>query len=169
MTHRTGRGKLGALVLAAALSGFALACDTTTTVSTSPDPGGISVNGVGSVTVALDIAVLSIGVEARWSTVAEARQKAARALAAVRASLKRNGVDDKDIRTQGLSIRPAYSSRPTTTPQIIGYVTTNSVAVKVRNLDNASKVLDDAVEAGGDETRVIGISFAVDKPEQFQA
>lgn len=173
MTHRTDhRGhtrRLLALVLAAALAALAVACETTTTVSTSPDPGGISVAGTGTVTVTPDLAVLSIGVEAGGATVAEARQRAAAALDAVIASLKRNGVDEKDIKTQGLNIRPEYSSRPTSTPVIIGYVTTNSVSVKIRKLDNASKVLDDAVEAGGDVTRVNGISFEVDKPERFQA
>jgi uncharacterized protein len=157
------------LLLGVAFAAAALGCESVTTVSTSPDPGGIAVNGIGTVTVVPDVAVLSIGVEAGGATVAVSRQSAASALEAVRASLKRNGVDDKDIKTHGLSIRPEYSSRPTSTPVIIGYVTTNTVSVKVRKLDTASKVLDDAVEAGGDVTRVNGISFEVDKPERYQA
>lgn len=176
------RTRLAALILVAALGVLALACETSTTVVSSPDAGGISVNGAGTVTVTPDIAELNIGVEARAGTVAEARQEAARALNAVRASLRRNGVDDKDIKTQSLSLRPEYGfqgvpmpvpgPRPpgqSGQPVIVGYVVTNTVVVKVRNLDNASKVLDDAVEAGGDETRVNGIEFTVDKPERFEA
>jgi uncharacterized protein YggE len=177
--------RLAALVLVSALGTLALACEPSTTVVNSPDAGGISVNGTGKVTVTPDIAQLSIGVEARAGTVAAARQGAAQALEAVRASLRRNSVEDRDIQTQALSIQPEYGSRPIAVPVplpggvrppvesgepvIVGYIASNVVVVKVRNLDNASKVLDDAVEAGGDSTRVNGIFFTVDKPERFEA
>lgn len=179
------RPRVAALLLAAALGALVMACETSTTVVSSPEAGGISVNGIGRVTVTPDIAQLGIGVEARGTSVADARRDAARALDAVRASLRRNGVDDRDIKTQALSIRPEYGSRPIPQPAplpngvrppvapgepvIVGYVASNMVIVKVRNLDNASKVLDDAVEAGGDAARVNGISFTVDQPERFQA
>lgn len=147
------------------------ACESTTTVVSAPDPGGISVSGTGKVTVVPDVAVLNIGVEVRAATVVDARRLAATAADSVRTSLKNNGVNEKDIRTAGLQINPEYSSRPTTNgrPAITGYVVTNTVTVKVRDLDKASKTLDDAVLAGGDATRVNGISFEVDKPEQFLA
>jgi len=189
--QRTGRGvarqqlRLSALLLALALGGLALACEPATTIVNSTDPGGISVNGTGTVTVIPDLAQLSIGVEARSANVAGARSEAARALDAVRASLRRNGIEDKDVKTQSLNIRPEYGSKPIAPqvpvpsdarppvlsgePVIVAYVASNTVLVKVRNLDNASKVLDDAVAAGGDSTRVNGIEFTVDQPERFEA
>lgn len=159
------------LVVLLSVATFAGACDSTTTLVTTPDPGGIAVTGTGKVTVVPDIAVLNIGVEVHAPTVAEARRLAATAADAVQTSIKSNGVNEKDIRTQGLRINPEYSSRPTTNgrPAITGYVVANTVTVKVRDLDKASKTLDDAVAAGGDATRVNGISFAVDRPEQFLA
>jgi uncharacterized protein YggE len=163
-------------------------CETKTTVVSAPDArGGIAVSGTGTVTVVPDIARLNIGVEARGRTVAEARQGAARAMEAVRTSVMRNGVEDRDLKTQSLNIRPEYGSKPVSTPApappnggrpqvvpsgeqvIVGYVASITVLIKVRNIDSASKVLDDAVAAGGDETRVNGIAFAVDTPERFQA
>ena len=177
--------KLSALLLAAALGGLPLACESGTTVVSATDPGGISVNGSGTVTVVPDLAQLSIGVEARAADVAAARSDAARAVDAVRASLRRNGIEDKDIKTQSINIRPEYGSRPiapqvpvpgearppvlSSEPPIVAYVASNTVVVKVRNLENASKVLDDAVSAGGDSTRVNGIEFTVDQPERFEA
>jgi uncharacterized protein YggE len=180
------------LLGAAALALLAAACDRApTTIVTSADSGGIAVNGSGRVTVTPDIAELRIGVEARAATIAEVRAAAARSQEAVRASLRSNGIEERDIQTQGLSIRPEYASRPPSTPtpspprpadatssaagsaagqlQIVGYVMTNTVSVKVRNLENVSRVIDDAVEAGGDNVRLNGIAFGVDQPERFQA
>jgi uncharacterized protein YggE len=190
-TRVTGRGvtrvqsRLAALLLAATLAALALACQPATTLVSSPDPGGISVNGTGTVTVVPDVAQLSIGVVARGATVAVARSDAARGLDAVRASLRGNGIDDRDVKTQSLAIRPEYGSRPIAPqlpvpsdarppavsgePVIVAYVVSNIVVVKVRKLEIASKVLDDAVAAGGDATRVNGIEFTVDQPERFEA
>lgn len=165
-----GRSARRAAALGVLVCAFVLgACESTTTLVTTPDPGGISVSGTGTVSVAPDVAVISLGVEVRAQTVAAAREGAAKALEAVRASLKRNGVEDRDIKTQGLSINPEYASRPTSQPTIIGYVVANQVSIKVRKLDDASKVLDDAVLAGGDSVRVNGISFDVDQPEKYHA
>jgi len=177
-------------------------CESRTTVVTSADMSGITVTGNGTVTVVPDVAQLSVGVQARAATVAEARAVAARAQEAVLASLKANGIQDRDIKTQGLNIRPEYGARPVTTPPtspggpggssgsgsapatptpvrstavvpaetvIVGYVMTNTVSVTVRNLDAASKVVDEAVAAGGDVVRLNGISFTVDEPERFAA
>lgn len=162
-------GRIASALAIGALALFASACESTTTLVTSPDPGGISVNGVGTVTVTPDIALLNMGVEVRAPSVAAARKGAAEAADALRASLKRNGIEDRDIKTQGLSIQPEYASRATSQPTIIGYIVSNQVTVKVRNLDNASKTLDDAVLAGGNSVRVNGISFAVDDPEKYSS
>jgi uncharacterized protein YggE len=181
------------LLGAAALALLAAACDRApTTIVTSTDTGGIAVTGSGRVTVTPDIAQLHIGVEARAATIAEVRAAAARAQEAVRASLRSNGIEERDIQTQGLSIRPEYGSRPPSTPtpfpptprpipsdggtapalgqpEIVAYVMMNTVAVKVRNLETVSRVIDQAVEAGGDNVRLNGIAFGVDQPERFQA
>ncbi len=186
--------RLFGVAVLAALAVVLVGCESETTVVNSPDPGGIAVTGTGTVTVTPDIAQLHLGVEARGATVAEVRQAAAVAQEAVRASLKRNGIADRDIQTQGLSIHPEYGSRPIPTPTpaspraaggggvspsnepgfsgepvIAGYVMTNTVSVKVRNLDAVSKVIDEAVAAGGDVVRLNGIAFGVDEPERHAA
>ncbi len=165
-------GRMGHIASVLGLVGLALlgaACESTTTLVTTPDPGGISVSGTGTVTVTPDIAVINLGVEVRAQTVAAAREGAAKALEAMRATLKRDGIEDRDVKTQGLRINPEYASRPTSQPTIIGYVVSNDVSIKVRQLDDASKVLDNAVLAGGDSVRVNGISFEVDQPEKYHA
>lgn len=128
---------------------------------------GISVSGSGSVTVVPDIARLELGVEVTGRTVAEARGDAADAMDAVMDALADNGVEEDDIRTRSFNIYPQYNYRDEEAPEIVGFMVNNQVTVAVREIDNASTVLDAAIEAGGDAVRVNGISFTVDEPETF--
>lgn len=167
----------GGWVMAAVLGAVALAtagCSSETRVSVDQEQQtGIAVSGTGRVTVVPDIALVNLGVEVTRSSVADARSAAATAMDAVRASLKRNGIDDKDVATLYFSIQPQYGSPdPLTrdgTPRITGYSVVNQLSVKVRRIDDVSKVVDSAVTAGGDAARVQSVSFTVDKPETFQA
>lgn len=137
--------------------------ETSTVVQPSEEAPGISVSGMGEVISAPDTGFFNVGVESRAKSVAEARDRAAKAADAVIASLKKNGVDGKDIKTTALSIQPEYDySKNGEAPRIIGYRVHNSVEVKVRKLDSFSKILDDAVEAGGDDARVQNIWFDIE-------
>lgn len=70
-------------------------------------------------------------------------------MGAMHASLKQNGVADKDITTQGFSIQPQDDFNPTKAGalKIIGYTAMNQVSVKVRQMDSLTKMLDGAVTA----------------------
>jgi hypothetical protein len=128
---------------------------------------GISVSGTGSVTVPPDIARIEIGVEITARTVAEARGQAADAMDAVMASLSDNGVDEADVKTRSFNIYPQYNYRDERAPEIVGFMVNNQVTVTIREIDDASTILDEAIEAGGDLVRVSGITFTVDEPDQF--
>lgn len=168
MRWRTAAAATLTLLAALALAGTACTNETRVTLAT-PEQTGIAVSGTGRVTVVPDIGVLNLGVQVTRPTVAAARDAAAKAMEAVRASLKQNGVDDRDIATQGFSIQPQYDFRPTSgAPRITGYLVSNQVTVKVRAMDALSRVLDGAVAAGGDDVRVNGVAFSVDKPEQYR-
>ena len=67
---------------------------------------GISVSGRGTVAVDPDIATLSLRVEARETTVSEARQVAAEAMDSARNALTDTGVAQDDIITRNFSIQP---------------------------------------------------------------
>jgi uncharacterized protein YggE len=138
-------------------------------VANEPSQAGISVSGHGSVVVVPDIAVLTLGVEVIAPTVAAARSKAAGAMKAVRSSLDGNDIGGDDIKTLSFNIQPQYQHRRDEQREITGYMVSNRVSVKVRDLDTVSTVIDDATEAGGDAARINGISFAVDDPEQYKS
>ena len=145
------------------LAALALAgCAGKTTVNNQPaETSGITVSGHGEVDVPPDIGFVTVGVQSTASTVAAARDAAADSADALVSSLKKNGVAEKDIQTTGLYIQPNYdySGR---TPRLTGYTVTNTVTAKVRKIDSMSRVVDDAVAAGGDSVRLQGVSFGVE-------
>jgi uncharacterized protein YggE len=138
---------------------------------------GVNVTGSGEVVVVPDIAVLSMGVEGRGSTVAAARAVAANAMDGVIEALRANSVADRDIVTQYFSIQPEYvyvqiTEDPDavggvvqrTEQRLIGYRVANTILSKVRNLAALGAIIDGSVEAGGDAVRVNGITFTLDDP-----
>lgn len=144
-------------------------------ISASTQQAGVWVNGVGTVVTEPDIANLSLGVEARATTVSEARDDAATAMTAIVSFLTSNGVAERDIRTQSFNISPQYTFQErleggfrTNERVLTGYQVTNTVSVKVRDLDQTGPVLDGVVKAGGDLVRVNGISFSVDDPDPLK-
>jgi uncharacterized protein len=163
--------KMPGILIVGAIAAFALlasACAGDTVVHTEGSTAaGISVTGTGKAYGAPDVANLQIGVSNEANTVSAAREGAARSLQAVIESIRRNGVDQKDIRTTHFSVEPQYDFTGRT--QVLrGYRVTNVLNVTVRNVDTTGKVIDDALAAGGDAAVVRGISFTVSNPEKLQ-
>jgi uncharacterized protein YggE len=154
---------------AVALLGAA-ACTPKTTVQvpSQQQQTGITVSGEGKATGTPDIANIQLGVSTLANTVAEARSQAAASMDAMVTSMKNNGVDEKDIQTQQLSIAPEYDY--TGTRQVLkGFRVTNIVSAKIRKIDDTSKIVDDAVTAGGNDAQVQGIGFSIDNPDDLKA
>jgi hypothetical protein len=122
---------------------------------------GLSVSGEGRASAAPDVAVLGLGVSAKAATVKEANSQAQEAMSDLLDSLEDNGVQEKDIQTRQFSVYPEYDYR--NKEQVLtGYRVTHMLQVKVRDVDKAGEVIDDAVEAGGDLLQVQSISFTID-------
>ena len=126
---------------------------------------GIFVSGQGTVVAKPDTALLSLGVSVFADTARGARNEAADAMTALLGSLKGNGIDEKDIKTTQFSLNPEYDYSRSGSPRLTGYRVTNAVSVKVRDLDRAAEVIDEAVDAVGDPIQISGISFTVDDPK----
>ena len=123
---------------------------------------GIHAAGVGTVSGEPDIAVISLGVEALRDSVSEARDDAARALAAIVEELREAGVAEDDIRTARFSINPRYEYVRDGQQQLLGFQVTNTLNVTLRDLNATGDVVDRAVTAGGDLTRVQSVSFRIE-------
>lgn len=160
------------LVPILALAFLAAACEGDTTVNVPPQgdlaaTDGITVSGLGEVRTEPDTVIVNIGIEASGTTVQEARDRGAEAAVNLIDSLKANGVEDKYIQTTSVNIYPQYFYSQNEPPRITGYITNNQLAVTVRDLDAAGKVIDDGVAAAGDAARLQGISFGIDDPTPF--
>jgi uncharacterized protein YggE len=133
---------------------------------------GIWVTGEGVISLEPDLALLNVGVEATGKTVKEARDSAARAMDAIMAALHARGIEDRDVQTQYFNIYPQYEyvqdTRGVGKQILVGYTVSNTVSVKVRKLADVGNVIDDVAQAGGDATRVNGISFTVENPKPFE-
>lgn len=124
--------------------------------------GRISIEGNGTATGEPDIAVISMSALALANSVANARDKAARTIAAIMSVLQDAGVADSDVRTSRFSISPRYDYLKDKKAKLIGYEVSNTISVTARDLDGVGALLDRVADAGGDATRVNGVSFRVE-------
>ena len=115
-----------------------------TTQSFSTD---FSVTGEGIVTVAPDLAEISLGILINDSSVKSAQTKANARIETVRQSLKDLGIKGEDIKTVNYSINPNYDY---TLPSraIKDYSVNITLNLKVKDLNKIGDVID-AATAGG--------------------
>jgi uncharacterized protein YggE len=145
-----------AFALAATFAALPAKADNVTEVPT------LTANGEGIVYATPDIAIVSIGVTTQGANAAEALSANSADLSKVIDTIRGEGVDDKDIGTSGLSIRPVYEkpakdAEQTEAPKIIGYTVSNEVRVTIRNLESSGSILDKVVSAGANQMN--GIAF----------
>ena len=143
-------------------------------LQTSNSQAGIWVTGEGTLTMEPDLAVLNIGVETTGETVGEANGDAARAMDAIVSALRDRGIEGVDVQTRSFNIFPMYeygevfeNGRRINKQTLVGYRVSNSVIVQIRELEAVGNVIDEVASAGGDATRINGISFTVEDPKPF--
>ena len=131
---------------------------------------GIWVSGEGKMSVEPDIAILSLSVEARGDAVADANAVAVEAMDAVMASLRQNGVAERDIQTRNFNIWPEYSSEMVASAAgqtferraVSGYRVSNELTVKARELGEVGEIINGAIVAGGDSIRFQDLRFTLE-------
>ncbi len=138
-------------------------------------PRGIWVSGEGKLSVEPDVAILGLGVESTGQTVHEANTRAGESMDAVQQALTDSGVAEADMQTSRFNIYPRYEWRErtergvqTSERVLVEYQVTNSVRVKIRELDEVGNIIDAVVSAGGNDVRIDHINFTVeDTTEQM--
>ncbi|MBA4349627.1 MAG: SIMPL domain-containing protein [Rhodobacter sp.] len=127
-------------------------------------PATITVTGEGVVTAAPDLATVSLGVTTQGETAAAAMAANTEALTAVLERVKAAGVEDRDIQTSTLNLNPNWSnSDGSSMPVIQGYVASNILSIRVRDLAKLGGVLDAAITDGANTLN--GISFGLAEPD----
>ncbi len=137
------------------------------TLRSDAQPAQISVSGEGKVSAVPDIAMLSFGVTTgRVPSAKTAMETLSKKMNAIVDAVKKQGVEDKDITTQQLSLNPVYDyTQSGQVPR--GFEASQSLQVKVRDLDKIGTILGVVTDAGANQAG--GVSFTIDKPEQLQA
>lgn len=134
----------------------------------SANTNTISFSGEGKITVKPDIGLVTASIVTEAKTSKEAQDSNSKKSSAVTDFLKKQGVDEKDIKTVGYNLSPQYDYSPLSSrrPGITGYQVRQSVEIKIRNLDKVSSILDGVVTAGANE--VGQLTFTVDNMEKVR-
>lgn len=135
----------------------------------------ISVEGSGEVLAVSDIASLSVNISKEGKTAKEAQDLLNESITKTLEYLKEKNIDEKDIKSEygGLSPKYSYEQTPCYTypcpskdPKIVGYNATQSIVVKVREVDNASDIRTGLADIG--ITNISGPTFSIDDEEGYK-
>jgi len=133
------------------------------------EAGRLTVTGEGRIASVPDMATITLGVVHEAPTAAVALDAASAATGAVLDGLAADGVAARDIQTRDLALRPVWSNRSSTTgspPRITGFQASNTVVVRVRDLDALGGILDRVVSRGANLFQ--GLSFGLQDPAPLQ-
>lgn len=131
--------------------------------------GTINVSATGTAKLTPDMAILNLSVIREGKTARDALSANNSAMSAVLKAMTDSGIAQRDLQTSNFNIQPRYfypkrlkdgSQRP---PKITGYVISNSLTVRVRDLSRIGEILDQSVTLGVNNGG--GIRFTSDNPK----
>jgi len=132
---------LAALLALAAFSGRAMA--------DGPPARSVAVTGSGEVSAEPDLARVTLGVEARKPTMAEARSEVAATVDRVLGLTRSLKIDPKQVNATRVQVQPEYSWNEKDRKRVLlGYLVSRQMEVEVRDLDQLGPLLERAVDAG---------------------
>jgi uncharacterized protein YggE len=168
---RRGTGRRGALMAACValmLGGLAPSAQ----AQDSAVPRQIVVTGTGAVQTAPDMAVVTLGVTRRAPTAQAAMDAVSEDVRAVFRAVTDLGVAPRDVQTVTLRLDPVFSDPPGDgqgAPEIRGFVATNDVALRLRDMTTLGTVLQAVLDASGNRFSSIRFTLADPAPQQAEA
>ncbi|MEM9329911.1 MAG: SIMPL domain-containing protein [Pseudomonadota bacterium] len=114
----------------------------------------IAVTGTGRISVAPDMAMISVGVLREAKTARDALSANNEAMGSVLEAMKTQGIEEKDLQTSNFNIQPRYfypkrkANGEQPAPQITGYVVSNNLDIRIRDLEQTGEILDLVVTLG---------------------
>jgi uncharacterized protein YggE len=130
-------------------------------------PRTISITGHGEARGRPDVALIQAGVVTDAPTAAAALSANSTRMNTVFAALKKLGVADRNIQTSGFSVFPQYENN--NTHRITGYQVSNTVSVRLEDVNRTGPTLDALVAAGANQMNRIGFDIAKPEPLLDQA
>lgn len=121
----------------------------------------ISVSATGKVTVTPDIVTFNVGYEIDRSKLTDVQNELTNRSNALAQAIKALGVEDKDIQTATYSISPQTRYDDNLNTYVAdGFGGTLVISVKVRNIKDAGKIIDAAIDAGANT--ISNVEYTVD-------
>jgi len=141
----------------------------------------ITVTGSAKVQIAPDMAEFVFGVETRAASLSDAQAENAQRTKAVLESLKKLGVESKDLQTDEIGVEPSFGENDMK-KRPVHFSVSRSITVKIRNLAKFEEALTTALKAGAtrvrssefqstelrsrrDEARILAVRAAREKAE----
>ncbi|MBI2134670.1 SIMPL domain-containing protein [Candidatus Woesearchaeota archaeon] len=125
----------------------------------------ISVSGNANLQVEPDQAEVYVTIETSDEKAENAKNENAAISGNVIKSLKKEGIKDEDIETTSFYISPRYKWDYERQEQVLtGYTATNTLKVTTKDVDNAGKVIDTAVDSGANSIQ--SVNFGLSKEMQ---
>jgi len=118
----------------------------------------VSFSGEGKISAAPNIAQISASIVTQSSNSKTAQDQNSQKSKSVTDFLKKQGVDEKDIKTSGYNIYPQYNYTGGQ-QNITGYQVTQGYDIKVRDLTKISTILDGLVSAGANQVNNLGLQI----------
>jgi uncharacterized protein YggE len=139
-------------------------------------PATISVSGTGDYMAVSDVAMISMSVTKEASTTKEAQNLLNEEVTKTLTYLKSQKIDEKDIKSEYGGLNPKYASTtpiecfrypcPQPESKIVGYIATQSITIKVRDVDTANTVRTGLANLG--ITDITGPTFSIDNEDMFK-
>lgn len=132
----------------------------------------IAVSGTGTIYAKPDLGIVNLTVTNQAKSAAAALKQNTEKINGVIAFVKNQEVEDKDIKTANFNIYPKYEYgvQPLYYPPgkqvFVGYEVSQTVEVKIRNLDNVGKILEGATAAGANN--IGNLQLTIDKQDDLK-
>lgn len=120
-----------------------------------------SVTGSATVYAKADIANIEVGLKTGTKkTATDASAEATNKMNKIMEAVKTLGIEEKDIKTSGYTLRPVYNWTEARGQYLVGYEVSQNVALKIRDLGKIGDVIARTTEQGANQ--IGDISFTID-------
>ena len=163
MPERRNKSKVGVLMRIIALiwTTVLLVVPLSAQVTGSGEPV-LMVQGRGEVRIEPDLATVRLGILEQSPTAQEAQESVNIVANGILAAVLEIGVEERQVQTARLVLSPVYSRSGRGSgeaPRIVAYRASNTVSVRVEELDSVGAVIDAALGAGANQLE--GVSFGL--------
>ncbi len=130
-------------------------------------PRVVRVIGTADLKVVPDRAQIELGVQKQDASASVAKRAADAAARQILATLRANGIDEKDVQTTFVSLQPQYDYRRG--KRLSAFLATQTMTVTVRSLAKLDALLENLITAGGNQINSIEYEVSDSRKYRDQA